>query len=119
VLGSPDAAGAITDDVAALVKLILQRRGYEVHVAADLDQATNLLKFIEWDLLIATSLGYWGGIEIFQRPPKQVHRLALSADPLLHKAGDPTAAEVFIKKPFAPDELIVAVDSMLGQARRR
>src|SRR5258708_31043695 len=115
VLGRPNADGTITDDIANLVRLVLYQEGYQVHVATDLDQAANLLRFAEWDLLIVTSLGYWSGIEIFQSPPMAVPRLALSADPALHKASD-SAAEVFIQKPFAPDELILTVESILGLA---
>ena len=114
----------IADDepsIVAAVEFLLQRRGYEVHVARDGDEALRLVEACNPDLVLLDVMmpqksGYEVCTRIRARPDLQhIKIIMLSAkgrDAEVSK-GLALGADVYVTKPFSTRELMAKIHGLL------
>lgn len=111
-------------DVAGAVEVNLELEGYEVHVAHDGQEAIELARKLQPDLvLLDVLMPYLDGFEVCRalRSDPRTHNVAvilltaksLSRDKLM---GFSAGADDFIVKPFEPAELVARVQSVLRRS---
>jgi DNA-binding response OmpR family regulator len=116
----------IADDepsIVAAVEFLLQRSGYEVHVARNGDEALKLVETIHPDLVLLDVMmpqksGYEVCMRIRERADwRQIKIVMLSAkgrDAEVSK-GLSMGADVYVTKPFSTRELMAKINGLLGQ----
>ncbi len=116
----------IADDepnIVAAVEFLLQRNGYEVHVARDGEEALKLVEAIHPDLvLLDVMMPQKSGYEVCKRIRERadwrhIKIIMLSAkgrDAEVNK-GLSTGADVYVTKPFSTRELMDKIKGLLGQ----
>jgi DNA-binding response OmpR family regulator len=116
----------IADDepnIVAAVEFLLQRGGYEVHVARDGDEALKLVEATHPDLVLLDVMmpqksGYEVCMRIRERADwRHIKIIMLSAkgrDAEVSK-GLSMGADLYITKPFSTRELMDKIRDLLGQ----
>ncbi len=116
----------IADDepnIVAAVEFLLQRNGYEVHVARDGEEALKLVEATHPDLvLLDVMMPQKSGYEVCKRIRERadwrhIKIIMLSAkgrDAEVNK-GLSTGADVYVTKPFSTRELMDKIKGLLGQ----
>ena len=116
----------IADDepnIVAAVEFLLQRGGYEVHVARDGDEALKLVEATHPDLVLLDVMmpqksGYEVCMRIRERADwRHIKIIMLSAkgrDAEVSK-GLSIGADVYITKPFSTRELLAKIEGLLRQ----
>ena len=116
----------IADDepsIVAAVEFLLQRSGYEVHIARNGDEALKLVEAIHPDLvLLDVMMPQKSGYEVCMRireraDSRQIKIVMLSAkgrDAEVSK-GLSMGADVYVTKPFSTRELMAKINGLLGQ----
>jgi DNA-binding response OmpR family regulator len=115
----------IADDepnIVAALEFLLQRNGYEVHVARDGEEALELVEdcnpdLVLLDVMMPVKSGYevctrireraeWGHIKIIMLSAK-------GRDAEINK-GLAIGADLYITKPFSTKELVAKINGVLG-----
>ena len=116
----------IADDepsIVAAVDFLLQRGGYEVHVARDGDEALRLVEATHPDLvLLDVMMPQKSGYDVCKRIRERsdwrhIKIIMLSAkgrDAEVAK-GLTMGADVYVTKPFSTRELMAKIKTLLGQ----
>ncbi len=116
----------IADDepnIVAAVEFLLQRNGYEVHVARDGEESLKLVEATHPDLvLLDVMMPQKSGYEVCKRIRERadwrhIKIIMLSAkgrDAEVNK-GLSTGADVYVTKPFSTRELMDKIKGLLGQ----
>ena len=116
----------IADDepnIVTALEFLLQRNGYEVHVARDGEEALKLVEAIHPDLvLLDVMMPIKSGYEVCMRMRERedwrhIKIIMLSAkgrDAEVNK-GLSLGADVYITKPFSTRELMAKIQAMLDQ----
>jgi DNA-binding response OmpR family regulator len=116
----------IADDepsIVAAVEFLLQRSGYEVHVARDGEEALKLVEVTHPDLvLLDVMMPQKSGYEVCKRIRERadwrhIKIIMLSAkgrDAEVNK-GLSTGADVYVTKPFSTRELMDKIKGLLDQ----
>ena len=116
----------IADDepsIVAAVEFLLQRSGYEVHVARDGDEALKLVEATHPDLvLLDVMMPLKSGYDVCKRIRERsdwrhIKIIMLSAkgrDAEVSK-GLSMGADVYVTKPFSTRELMATIKGLLGQ----
>ena len=116
----------VVDDepnIVAAVEFLLQRNGYEVHVARNGDEALKLVEATHPDLVLLDVMmpqksGYEVCTRIRERADwRHIKIIMLSAkgrDAEVNK-GLSTGADVYVTKPFSTRELMDKIKGLLGQ----
>jgi DNA-binding response OmpR family regulator len=117
----------IADDepnIVAALEFLLQRSGYEVHVARNGDEALKLVEATHLDLVLLDVMmpqksGYEVCMRIRERADwRHIKIIMLSAkgrDAEVSK-GLSMGADVYITKPFSTRELMDKIKDLLGQS---
>lgn len=118
-------------DTVGLLRLVLQRRGYEVSTATCWDEIADRLRLVDaekraFDLIILdVMMPERSGFDIFNALLVALHPMppviflsAKSSVETMVKAQEIGAAK-YLVKPTTPDKLIAAVESVLQQQARR
>ena len=117
----------IADDepnIVAAVEFLLQRGGYEVHVARDGDEALKLVEATHPDLVLLDVMmpqksGYEVCMRIRERADwRHIKIIMLSAkgrDAEVSK-GLSMGADIYVTKPFSTRELMDKIRDLLGQS---
>jgi DNA-binding response OmpR family regulator len=118
----------IADDepnIVTALEFLLQRHGYEVHVARNGDEALKLIEQHKPDLvLLDVMMPQRSGYDVCQRVRERedwrhIKIVMLSAkgrDVEMNK-GISLGADLYITKPFSTRELVAKIDGLLGAAR--
>src|SRR5947208_3471356 len=121
--GSGTKVLVIDDDpqVRTLVARLLAQEGYEVHLAADADEATNALKNAAPDLvLLDVTMPHTDGIDLLAdirtRSSIPVIMLTGRGDEADRILGLRTGADDYVVKPFSPGELTARIQSVLRRS---
>ena len=116
----------IADDepnIVAAVEFLLQRNGYEVHVARDGEEALKLVEATHPDLvLLDVMMPQKSGYEVCTRIRERVDWRHIKIIMLSAKGRDAevnkglsTGADVYVTKPFSTRELMDKIKGLLGQ----
>lgn len=123
---SPHRVLVVDDDarILSMMRRVLQLDGYEVELAADGDQALDLMRRVGADLVILDlMLPGRDGFDICRtlRQESSVPILMLTArDEAADKvAGLDSGADDYVVKPFNPDELLARVRALLRRVQPR
>ncbi len=115
----------IADDepnIVTALEFLLQRHGYEVHVARNGDEALKLIEQHRPDLvLLDVMMPQRSGYDVCQRVRERedwrhIKIVMLSAkgrDVEMNK-GMSLGADLYISKPFSTRELVAKIDGLLG-----
>jgi DNA-binding response OmpR family regulator len=115
----------IADDeanIVAALEFLLQRNGYEVHIARDGDEALRLIELHNPDLLLLdVMMPLRSGYDVCQRVRERedwrhIKIIMLSAkgrDVEVNK-GVSLGADLYITKPFSTRELVAKINGLLG-----
>ena len=115
----------IADDepnIVTALEFLLQRHGYEVHVARNGDEALRLIEQHQPDLvLLDVMMPQRSGYDVCQRVRERedwrhIKIVILSAkgrDVEVNK-GMSLGADLYITKPFSTRELVAKIDGLLG-----
>ena len=115
----------IADDepnIVAALEFLLQRNGYEVHIARNGDEALRLIELHNPDLvLLDVMMPVRSGYEVCQRMRERadwrhIKIIMLSAkgrDVEVNK-GMSLGADLYITKPFSTRELVAKINGLLG-----
>jgi len=115
----------IADDepnIVAALEYLLQRNGYEVHVARNGDEALKLIEQHQPDLvLLDVMMPLRSGYDVCQRVRERedwrhIKIVMLSAkgrDVEVNK-GMSLGADLYITKPFSTSELVARINDLLG-----
>jgi two-component system, OmpR family, alkaline phosphatase synthesis response regulator PhoP len=115
----------IADDepnIVTAVEFLLQRNGYEVHVARNGDEALKLVEACNPDLvLLDVMMPLLSGYEVCKRIRenadwRHIKIIMLSAkgrDAEVNK-GLAIGADLYITKPFSTQELVARINGLLG-----
>jgi DNA-binding response OmpR family regulator len=115
----------IADDepnIVTALEFLLQRHGYEVHVARNGDEALRLIEQHQPDLvLLDVMMPQRSGYDVCQRVRERedwrhIKIVMLSAkgrDVEVNK-GMSLGADLYITKPFSTRELVAKIDGLLG-----
>ena len=121
--GSGTKVLVIDDDpqVRTLVARLLAQEGYEVHLAADADEATSALKNAAPDLvLLDVTMPHTDGIDLLAdirtRSSIPVIMLTGRGDEADRILGLRTGADDYVVKPFSPGELTARIQSVLRRS---
>jgi DNA-binding response OmpR family regulator len=118
----------IADDepnIVIALEFLLQRNGYDVHVARNGDEALRLIEQHKPDLiLLDVMMPQRSGYDVCQRVRERedwrhIKIVMLSAkgrDVEMNK-GMSLGADLYITKPFSTRELVAKIDGLLGAAR--
>src|SRR2546423_4243845 len=122
--GSGTKVLVIDDDpqVRTLVARLLAQEGYEVHLAADADEAASALKSAAPDLvLLDGTMPHTDGIDLLADirtrssiPVIMLTGLGDEADRIL---GLRAGADDYVVKPFSPGELTARIESVLRRTK--
>lgn len=115
----------IADDepnIVAALEFLLQRNGYEVHIARNGDEALRLIELHKPDLLLLdVMMPQRSGYDVCQRVRERedwrhIKIVMLSAkgrDVEVNK-GVSLGADLYITKPFSTRELVAKINGLLG-----
>ena len=115
----------VADDepnIVAAVEFLLQRSGYEVHVARNGDEALKLIEvhlpdLVLLDVMMPLRSGYEVCMRMRERPDWQhIKIVMLSAkgrDAEVSK-GLATGADLYVTKPFSTRDLVAKINDLLG-----
>ena len=108
--------------ISSFVKLELTHEGYQVQVAEDGRQALELFQQQEWDLvLLDIMLPGINGLEVLRRIRKAsslpVILLTARGDTLDKVSGLDAGADDYLPKPFAIEELLARIRSLLRRKK--
>ena len=118
----------IADDepnIVTALEFLLQRHGYEVHVARNGDEALRMIGQHKPDLiLLDVMMPQRSGYDVCQRVRERedwrhIKIIMLSAkgrDVEMNK-GMSLGADLYITKPFSTRELVAKIDGLLGATR--
>lgn len=115
----------IADDeaeVRALLSHLLEEQGYETAVAGDGDDAVAQLERRSFDLLLLDiKMPHMSGFEVLKyarehHPAARVIMLTAFAELANAMESKYLGADDFIGKPYDPDEVLMAVERVLGTA---
>ena len=114
----------IEDDIVMcnILQLILRKQGYTVSIAQDGQQALSLLKEGRFDLIVTDlMLPFANGLELVSKlkanaTQRDIPVIILSAvtDERTVQEAFALGADDYVKKPFAPSELVSRVHRLLN-----
>jgi DNA-binding response OmpR family regulator len=114
----------IEDDIVMsnILQLILRKQGYTVSIAQDGQQALSLLKQGRFDLILTDlMLPFANGLELVSKlkanaTQRDIPVIVLSAvtDERMVQEAFALGADDYLKKPFAPSELVSRVHRLLN-----
>jgi DNA-binding response OmpR family regulator len=108
-------------NIVIALEFLLQRSGYEVHVARNGDEALRLVEDIEPDLvLLDVMMPVKSGYEVCQRMRERADWQHIKIIMLTAKGRDvelskglSLGADLYITKPFSTQELVARIDALL------
>jgi len=119
----------VDDEIPALrlIRLTLQRAGYEIVTATDGQEALNLIQQRPPDLILADvlmpRLGGFDLVRIVKRDPKLRNIPCILVTSLNRyedqKMGYQFGADFYITKPFTPEGLLQSVNRALGRGEEQ
>ena len=123
---APRPRALVVDDEAPLVTLVrsyLEREGFEVATAADGEQAVELVRELEPDVVVLDlMLPGIDGIEACRRirgfSDAYILMLTARAEEVDKIVGLSTGADDYLTKPFSPGELVARVRALLRRPRQ-
>jgi DNA-binding response OmpR family regulator len=116
----------VVDDERPLVDLVsryLRREGYEVHPAYDGDEALEIIRAVEPDVIVLDlMLPGIDGLEVARRVREDadpyIVMLTARSDEVDRIVGLRVGADDYVTKPFSPNELVARIQAMLRRPRR-
>lgn len=116
----------IADDepnIVAALEFLLERNGYQVHVARNGDQALKLIEVHDPDLvLLDVMMPLVSGYEVCRRLREQASRNHIKIIMLSAKGRDAEVnkglslgADLYVTKPFSTRELMAHIAALLGK----
>jgi DNA-binding response OmpR family regulator len=116
----------VVDDERPLVDLLaryLRREGYEVHAAYDGDEALEVIRAVEPDVIVLDlMLPGIDGLEVARRVREDadpyIVMLTARSDEVDRIVGLRVGADDYVTKPFSPNELVARIQAMLRRPRR-
>lgn len=107
-------------DIAEVVRLVLEERGFEVLTASDGDEAKTILAG-ETPVLIITDvmMPHVSGFELvaWARAQARLHDVPIIVMSAVRPASTKGDYQAFLQKPFTLRRLIASLDEVLAQAR--
>jgi len=109
-------------DIRRLITFTLRRRGYEVHEAADGDEALDLIREVHPDLAVLdVMMPGRSGLEVAQSLTASSETAGIPVVILSAKgqmteveAGITSGARAYLVKPFVPTELAAEIEKILS-----
>lgn len=110
------------ENLVALLRLHLEREGFEVHQALDGRAALEVARRIDPDVVILDwMLPHLGGMEVLRELRRYsdpyVIMLTARTDEVDRVVGLSTGADDYLTKPFSPAELVARIRAMLRRPR--
>lgn len=111
------------DDMRALVQMYLKNSGFEVHQAANGEEALEVLSAMPIDLIVADVMmpvldGFTLCLNIRQSSNVPIVFLTARGEEWDRVYGLKIGADDYIVKPFSPSELIARIDAVLRRVHR-
>lgn len=111
------------DDMRALVQMYLKNSGFEVHQAANGEEALEILSAMPIDLIVADVMmpvldGFTFCLNIRQSSNVPLVFLTARGEEWDRVYGLKIGADDYIVKPFSPSELIARIDAVLRRVHR-
>src|SRR5918997_4124190 len=109
-------------DLVALLRLHLEREGFEVHEALDGPDALEIARRVDLDVVVLDwMLPKLGGMEVLRElrsfSDAYVVMLTARTEEVDRIVGLSTGADDYLAKPFSPGELIARIRAMLRRPR--
>ena len=115
----------IADDepnIVAALEFLLQRSGFEVHIARNGDEALKMVEIHRPDLvLLDVMMPQRSGYEVCQRMREhedwrhiKIVMLSAKGRDVEVKKGMSLGADLYVTKPFSTRELVAQIDGLLG-----
>ena len=109
-------------DLVALLRLHLEREGFEVHEALDGPSALEIARRVDLDVVVLDwMLPKLGGMEVLRElrsfSDAYVVMLTARTEEVDRIVGFSTGADDYLTKPFSPAELVARVRAMLRRPR--
>src|SRR5918997_2987120 len=109
-------------DLVALLRLHLEREGFEVHEALDGPAALEIARRVDLDVVVLDwMLPKLGGMEVLRElrsfSDAYVVMLTARTEEVDRIVGLSTGADDYLTKPFSPGELVARIRAMLRRPR--